>query len=170
MASIRIKTPQISKLRMGTTVRLRDPFNRPTHRSQRRALLHTRRSTFRRDLSGRARPISYWADPRLSNKLRGACEAARNLIWKGSAFGTNRRFRRGWTLQELTAPRAVEFLPQDWRAIGSKKGLVLVLNLGEVAGIETEVLTPLRSFDVVSVARRVSWAGHREAVLVNIPE
>ncbi|KAF1818520.1 uncharacterized protein K489DRAFT_374151 [Dissoconium aciculare CBS 342.82] len=37
-----------------------------------------------------------------------------------SDIGQDEWFRRGWTLQELLAPRLVVFLTKDWRVIGSK--------------------------------------------------
>jgi len=37
-------------------------------------------------------------------------------------FKASKWFRRGWTLQELLAPRTVVFLTKDWRVIGHKGG------------------------------------------------
>ena len=82
----------------------------------------------------------------------------------GSSFRRSRWFTRGWTLQELIAPRRVVFLFRDWKILGTKYSLADVLV--EITGIWDEVLAgnlPLRS---VSVATRMSWASNRETTRV----
>ena len=49
-------------------------------------------------------------------------------------------FTRGWTLQELLAPRIVWFFDHDWRYIGSKDDLAH--EISEITGIDTEYLHP----------------------------
>ncbi|KAM5546178.1 hypothetical protein V8D89_000304 [Ganoderma adspersum] len=79
---------------------------------------------------------------------------------EGSAFRQSRWFTRGWTLQELIAPRRVEFLSQDWAPIGSKH--VLVRLVESVTKISSKALLHLESLDKFSVAQRLSWAANRE--------
>ncbi|KAI4260470.1 MAG: hypothetical protein L6R42_004048 [Xanthoria sp. 1 TBL-2021] len=49
-------------------------------------------------------------------------------------------FTRGWTLQELLAPRVVYFIDHDWKYLGTKEDLVQ--DISEVTGIDTMYLLP----------------------------
>jgi hypothetical protein len=75
------------------------------------------------------------------------------------AFRNSRWFRRGWTLQELLAPRSVEFFDSDGTRLGDKKSLEQVLH--EVTKIPLRALrnAPLAEF---SVEERMAWAEERE--------
>ncbi|KAI0629169.1 heterokaryon incompatibility protein-domain-containing protein [Trametes polyzona] len=79
---------------------------------------------------------------------------------RNSSFRKSRWFRRGWTLQELIAPRSLEFVSKEWQFIGTKASLAEVVE--EITGIQRQILTHERSLDTVSVARRMSWASRRE--------
>jgi hypothetical protein len=78
--------------------------------------------------------------------------------WK-AAFRTSRWFTRGWTLQELVAPRSVEFFSKDGARLGDKESLKQTIH--EVTEIPIEALsgTGLSEFDV---AERFSWAKKRQ--------
>ncbi|KUI53326.1 Vegetative incompatibility protein HET-E-1 [Cytospora mali] len=67
-------------------------------------------------------------------------------------------FTRGWTLQELLAPRDVRFYSGAWQCIGSKFGLKS--DIYKITGIDEAVLTSGR-FDGICVAQRMSWAANR---------
>jgi hypothetical protein len=41
----------------------------------------------------------------------------------GSQFHSTQWFSRGWTLQELLAPEALEFFDKNWIEIGTKNSL-----------------------------------------------
>jgi hypothetical protein len=75
------------------------------------------------------------------------------------AFRSNRWFKRGWTLQELLAPRLVEFFDSDGTRLGDKESLEEVLH--EVTKIPPRALrnAPLDEF---SVDERMSWVEDRE--------
>ena len=73
-------------------------------------------------------------------------------------------FWRGWTLQELIAPKDVWFLCRHWRVFGTK--VTLADTLAAVTGIEAQVLTHQNSFRAVSVADRFSWTSGRETTRV----
>ncbi|KAI0372741.1 HET-domain-containing protein [Pilatotrama ljubarskyi] len=77
-----------------------------------------------------------------------------------SSFRQSKWFRRGWTLQELIAPKSLEFVSAEWRFIGTKASLAQVVE--EITGIQREILTHERSLSTVSVARRMSWASRRQ--------
>lgn len=76
---------------------------------------------------------------------------------------------RGWTLQELIAPREVEFYNHSWERFGTRGSLSAEIRA--ITGIPTEVLyfTPTRDIpdvsrllELTSVAERMSWAARRE--------
>ncbi len=169
-----------------------------------------------------AHPQSIWdSDSRLSEKIRGACKAARrdgirhlwidsccidktssselsesiNSMfawyrdaevcytfladvptapsslhkWKGSAFRSSMWFTRGWTLQELIAPRQLVFLSQTWELLGTKATLSGLVE--EITGVPAAVLNDNgrlshKSLDTCSVAQRMSWAANHRATKV----
>jgi len=67
--------------------------------------------------------------------------------------------RRGWTLQELLAPRDIEFYASDWSSIGSKSSLSE--RLARITYIPPLALQGA-SLDDFTVAEKMSWAGSRE--------
>ncbi|KAI4164786.1 MAG: hypothetical protein LQ342_001761 [Letrouitia transgressa] len=68
----------------------------------------------------------------------------------------SRWFTRGWTLQELLAPRSIMFYDRDWIEIGTKQSLKSFLS--EAAHISTRHLFHPSS---ASVAAKMSWAARR---------
>jgi hypothetical protein len=82
----------------------------------------------------------------------------------GSLFPKSKWFKRGWTLQELVAPRTVIFVSQGWQPLGTKAGLASTIK--DITGIDLDVLCHQRSPRDVSVARRMSWAAQRETTRV----
>ncbi|OSD04051.1 HET-domain-containing protein [Trametes coccinea BRFM310] len=77
-----------------------------------------------------------------------------------SQFRRSRWWRRGWTLQELIAPRAVLFVSRDWEPLGTKRSLADIIE--QITGIDRSVLANDRPLNTISVARRMSWAAGRE--------
>lgn len=82
--------------------------------------------------------------------------------WEPS-FRKSRWFTRGWTLQELIAPRQLVFFTHAGTRIGTKTGLATIIS--EVTGIPGEVLTNLKRPDEYSVAERMAWASRRSTTL-----
>ena len=76
------------------------------------------------------------------------------------AFNSSRWFTRGWTLQELLAPRNVVFFDQSFQKIGTKYSLALPIS--EVTGIDRSYFYFPKAFKSASVAARMSWASRRE--------
>jgi hypothetical protein len=76
-----------------------------------------------------------------------------------SALRSSRWFRRGWTLQELLAPRSVEFFDSHGTRLGDKESLEQVLH--EITNIPPRALrnAPLNEF---SAEERMFWAKDRE--------
>ncbi|KAF1830287.1 HET-domain-containing protein [Decorospora gaudefroyi] len=75
------------------------------------------------------------------------------------ALQNSRWFTRGWTLQELIAPTAVEFFSSDGIHLGSKDSLVR--DIAAITGIPGPALQgrPLSWF---TVDDRMAWAGGRQ--------
>lgn len=77
----------------------------------------------------------------------------------GEDFEVSKWFTRGWTLQELLAPRDVHFFDKNWECIGSRATLVSRIsartNISEDAIITGE-------WAHATVAQRMSWASSRE--------
>ncbi|GAB1311833.1 hypothetical protein MFIFM68171_02043 [Madurella fahalii] len=70
----------------------------------------------------------------------------------------SRWLTRGWTLQELIAPRVAQFYDCHWRLIGDKNQLGDQLH--DAAGIDTSILQGA-ALDTVCVGRRMRWAASR---------
>jgi len=68
-------------------------------------------------------------------------------------------FDRGWTLQELIAPRSVSFFNKHWEPIGTK--LELLESLAQKTGIPKDVLGNVTEPWSCSIAQRMSWAAGR---------
>ncbi|KAI6095830.1 hypothetical protein EDD16DRAFT_717559 [Pisolithus croceorrhizus] len=73
-------------------------------------------------------------------------------------------FMRGWTLQELIAPKQVEFFNEDWVSIGNKRRLAPALE--DITRIPRDVLTGGLAAKRLSVAQIMSWAAHRKTTRV----
>jgi hypothetical protein len=80
------------------------------------------------------------------------------LDW-GSSFRNSRWFTRGWTLQELLAPKVVEFYSRDLVRLGDKTSLEH--RLCEITAINADALRgrPLSEF---IIEERLRWAENRE--------
>ena len=81
----------------------------------------------------------------------------RNNRWR-DVLESSRWFTRGWTLQELLAPKSVEFLTSDGFLIGDKS--LLEEEIHDITGIAIDALRgrPLSDF---SVSERMNWATKR---------
>ncbi|RSL48478.1 hypothetical protein CEP54_012912 [Fusarium duplospermum] len=74
------------------------------------------------------------------------------------SLARSRWFTRGWTLQELIAPKHLEFFSGDWVSLGTKFGLRNFLS--RRTSIDVGVLSG-GAIDSISVAEKMSWAAHR---------
>lgn len=71
-----------------------------------------------------------------------------------------RWFSRGWTLQELLAPREVVFYDAHWTVVGNKCAISDVLE--KVTRIPKDILNGTAKLKSASVAARMSWASRRQ--------
>ncbi|KAK4953924.1 hypothetical protein LTR10_008528 [Elasticomyces elasticus] len=77
-----------------------------------------------------------------------------------SPFSESRWHTRGWTLQELLAPRSVHFYDCDWTFIGTLSQLTDIVV--RATGIPGPVLRHETALQDCSVAQRLSWAANRQ--------
>ncbi|EUC35743.1 hypothetical protein COCCADRAFT_34740 [Bipolaris zeicola 26-R-13] len=67
-------------------------------------------------------------------------------------------FTRGWTLQELLAPRSVEFFSREWERLGDRK--LLIQQVHEATGIPHRALQG-GALSQFSVSERLRWIEYR---------
>lgn len=81
--------------------------------------------------------------------------------WERHIMGS-RWFTRGWTLQELIAPKKVEFYNRRWRWIGSLKGGLLEI-VSKATLIPEAALNRKSgaSLEDYTIAQRMAWAAYR---------
>jgi len=103
-----------------------------------------------------ARCYVYLSD--VSTWKRKASDTAIECNWE-FAFRDSEWFKRGWTLQELLAPRSVEFFSRHGKRLGDK--VTLNRHIQAITGIPISALegAPLSQFEV---EERLSWAEHRQ--------
>ncbi|KAI6038192.1 heterokaryon incompatibility protein-domain-containing protein, partial [Pisolithus marmoratus] len=86
---------------------------------------------------------------------------SRRLFWKDRREPTtvSKWFSRGWTLQELIAPKVVHFFDQKWEWIGDRAELAHTLS--QITRIPEDILKNRMDFESPSVAQIMSWAADR---------
>ena len=77
----------------------------------------------------------------------------------GTAFWEAIWHKRGWTLQELLAPKLVIFVAANWTVLGTKAEHAVLLQ--KITRIPVSVLRFEQDVADVSVAMRMSWAARR---------
>ena len=82
---------------------------------------------------------------------------------EASDFNDSEWFRRGWCLQELLAPSALQFYNRDWIMLGTKEELSQ--RISEITRIHDEAIRRL-SIDNYSIAQRMCWATGRQTTRV----
>ncbi|KAK4043923.1 heterokaryon incompatibility protein-domain-containing protein [Parachaetomium inaequale] len=75
-----------------------------------------------------------------------------------------RWFSRGWTLQELIAPRGVVFFDKEWNERGTLNDLAGLIS--NITGIPEKLLRHEAELCDFAVARRMSWAAARQTTRV----
>lgn len=93
-----------------------------------------------------------------------ACLAYLSDVESIADFAKSRWFTRGWTLQELLAPKAVCFYSSDWKCIGDKEALVETIS--GITKIPRDVLMDVECMWFTSIQRRMSWAAERRTTRV----
>lgn len=75
-----------------------------------------------------------------------------------------RWFTRGWTLQELIAPKRLEFYDENWEYRGDKSALLA--KISQHTGIDARVLKDSGLLSDTPVARKMSWASKRQTTRI----
>jgi len=83
-----------------------------------------------------------------------------------AAVRRSRWFTRGWTLQELIAPRDVHFFAMDWTPIGRKLDHRFALLVHEITGVGMSTLRGSSDLEELSIATRMRWASARATTRV----
>ncbi|KAK4505471.1 hypothetical protein PRZ48_003434 [Zasmidium cellare] len=78
-----------------------------------------------------------WTNSNVANS-RDSGQSGHSGSSEVDLLGKSRWFTRGWTLQELLAPKQVLFYDSNWHFMGTKVGLAPMLS--QVTGIDIEVL------------------------------
>jgi hypothetical protein len=89
----------------------------------------------------------------------------RDILYS-SQFAGSRWFTRGWTLQELLAPRRIDFFGSGWTSLGTRDTLSCYISI--ITGIPERALG-IQSISVLnsfSIAERMSWAATRETTRI----
>ncbi|KAH8685328.1 hypothetical protein BGZ61DRAFT_303407, partial [Ilyonectria robusta] len=83
-----------------------------------------------------------------------------------TSFEKSRWFTRGWTLQELLAPKALDFFASDWTFMATRN--YLANRISRITGIDEVYLTgspsPRQNDDLLRkahIAEKMSWAAER---------
>lgn len=76
-----------------------------------------------------------------------------------SEFGKSSWWTRGWTLQELLAPRELIFFTASWGIIGPKK--YMDQTISRISKIDPNVVNGTIDLQSVSVAQRMCWVSSR---------
>ena len=82
----------------------------------------------------------------------------------GSEFRRSRWHERGWTLQELVAPKLVLFISEAWTTLGTKAEFAELLE--EITHVPTRILRLEEDLADISVAGRMSWASRRQTTRI----
>jgi WD40 repeat protein len=98
----------------------------------------------------------------VSDKKRKTMDLDMGNTWEPS-FRKSRWFTRGWTLQELLAPRSIEFFSREGRRLGDKQSLERQIH--EITGIPVAALrgSTLTQF---TIDQKFGWANSRQTTRV----
>ncbi len=87
------------------------------------------------------------------------CIAYLQDVTSSAQINESEWFNRGWTLQELIAPKTVRFYDRSWNYLGDK--VDLTDTLVSRTGIPANVLNNTKPPQECSIAQRMSWAAKR---------
>jgi hypothetical protein len=75
------------------------------------------------------------------------------------SFNSSQWFKRGWTLQELLAPKTVRFYDRVWNLLGTRDTLQSILS--KITGVED-----FKSFETASIAQKMCWMAGRNTTKI----
>ena len=104
--------------------------------------------------------LSDVSDVSTNGSVRGSIRDDQFSQWTWEpAFQKSRWFTRGWTLQELVAPRSVEFFSVEGTRLGDKRSLERQIHA--ITGIAPQALSGAH-LSQFSVDERLSWVAKRQ--------
>ncbi len=92
---------------------------------------------------------AYFADVRIHADMDKTYDELSRARW----------FTRGWTLQELLAPRQIVLFASNWARIGTR--FDYQSRLSQITRIEVEYLCGTSPLSAASISKRMSWAARR---------
>ena len=101
----------------------------------------------------------WYEEARVCYAYLAECESPSGLRDKSADLPITSWFRRGWTLQELLAPKQLRFYCRDWRPMGDRRDIGP--DISKMTGIPFPFLAKYRPLREASVAQRMSWASRR---------
>ena len=93
--------------------------------------------------------FAHLADVNVQSKTNQKTEVEKEVL-------NSEWFRRGWTLQEVLAPREMQFFDANWGLIGSRSQLTSIIS--QAARISPE---HLKDFRHATIAQKMSWMADR---------
>ena len=78
-------------------------------------------------------------------------------------FNHSEWFTRGWTIQELLAPKRLRFYNSQWEPLGPR--IQLAKEVAAITGIEKRYLRGPEYVSAASVAAKMSWASRRKTTI-----
>ncbi|KAL3419620.1 HET domain-containing protein [Phlyctema vagabunda] len=103
--------------------------------------------------------LAYLFDVKQDDDLGKSKSSASSIFNKFETDIPSVWFSRGWTLQELLAPRQMNFYDMDWNLLGSKS--TLANELAAVTGIDAKYLRGEEHFGNACIATKMSWMASR---------
>ncbi|KAN0093338.1 vegetative incompatibility protein HET-E-1 [Tylopilus felleus] len=88
------------------------------------------------------------------------CYAYLHDVSDPSRFTKSEWFTRGWTLQELIAPKRLKFFTKDWTLIGAREELIDPIT--QHTGISHETLRSGKTPQDVIISQKMVWAADRQ--------
>lgn len=77
-------------------------------------------------------------------------------------FRNSKWFTRGWTLQELIAPKDVRFFTADWVQLGRKRQPRIARLLSQITGIPADLLLGKSKIKDICASQILFWASKRQ--------
>ncbi|KAM0252334.1 hypothetical protein ACHAQJ_007772 [Trichoderma viride] len=103
--------------------------------------------------------FQWYKDSALCYAFMEDCQGPLPYRKSSSSADIPRWYSRGWTLQELIAPKVVHFYSMAWKFLGTKDDHAA--EISRLTGIDTYALGG-GDLSRISVARRMSWVANRQ--------
>jgi hypothetical protein len=104
--------------------------------------------------------ITYLSDVKLNVASGRSDGNPSNVFQKINSDQPSEWFFRGWTLQELLAPRKMNFYDANWTYMGTKESLAPEIE--RITGIASAYLTNAMPFRDACIATKMSWMSGRQ--------